>query len=154
MGSRATLDSRLHPPQQTPRQRLATQTCHQHPHGPLAYGIRLQGGERTRLAVDAIRSETARLRAGGEEESALGVQAEGAGYRFGRHVPYGRQTPGGGVYGEARDAVVASVGSKPLTDLLRLRSGTPHTRRRRARASVSCHISPGRRAPNCWKNSC
>jgi hypothetical protein len=79
MGSFATLDSRLHPPQQTPRQRLTTKTCYQHPHGPVAYGISLQGGELTRIAVDSIRSEPARLRAGGEEEFALRVEAEGAG---------------------------------------------------------------------------
>ena len=36
------------------RQRLATKACHQHPHGLLADGIRLEGGELTPLAVDAI----------------------------------------------------------------------------------------------------
>src|SRR5262245_63695316 len=40
---------------------------------------------------------------------ALRVEAKGAGDRFGRHLPEGRQPPGGAVDGEARDAVVAAV---------------------------------------------
>src|SRR3989454_12198099 len=95
--------------QQTSRPTLASQTCHQHPHGPLAHVIRPQGSEFTRITIDPVRGQTVRRRAGGEEEMALRVEAEGAGYRFGRHVPDGRQPPGGDVYCEARDAVVASV---------------------------------------------
>src|SRR5215471_8386655 len=90
---------------------LASQTCYQHPHGPLTHVIRPQERERTRLTIDPVRSQTVRRRAGGEEEMALRVEAEGAGDRFGRHVPEGRQPPGGAVDGEARDAVVAAVWS-------------------------------------------
>jgi hypothetical protein len=73
-------------------------------------GIGCQGRQRARLLVDAVRSQTARRRAGGEDETARGVQTEGAGDRFGRHAPDGGQPPGGGIDGEPRDAVVASVG--------------------------------------------
>ena len=90
---------------------LAYKIRHQHVTGPLAHGISLQGRELTRIAVDSVRGETARLRAGREEKFALGVQAEGTGYSFGRHPSDGRQLPGSGVHGEGRDAVVASVGS-------------------------------------------
>ena len=93
------------------RPSLASKTCHQHPHGPLAHGIRLQGRERTRITIDLVRGQTVRRRASGEEEMALRVEAEGAGDRFSRHVPNGRQPPGGAVDGEARDAVVAAVRS-------------------------------------------
>src|SRR5882724_3597382 len=65
---------------QTSRPTLASKTCHQHPHGPLAHGIRLQGRERTRLPIDPVRGQTVRRRAGGEEEMALRVEAEGTGY--------------------------------------------------------------------------
>src|SRR5947208_16210709 len=84
---------------------------HQYPHWPLAHGIRLQGSESTGIAVDPVRCQSVRLRTGGEKEMALRVQAEGAGPSFGCYVPDGRQPTGGGVYCEARDAVVASVGS-------------------------------------------
>src|SRR2546428_9734835 len=84
---------------------------HQDPHGPLAHGIRLQGRESTGIAVDPVRGQSVRLRAGGEKEMTLRVQAEGAGPIFGCYVPDGRQPTGGGVDCEARDAVVASVGS-------------------------------------------
>src|SRR5262244_4106719 len=83
---------------------------YQDPHGSLAYGIGLQGRERPGLAVDPVRGQAVRLRTGGEQELALRVQAEGAGPGFGGDVPDGRQPTGGGVYGEARDAVVAAVG--------------------------------------------
>jgi len=76
--------------QQTLRPRLASKTCHQHPHGSLTHGIRLQGRERTRLTIGWVRCQTVRLRASSEEEMALRVEAEGAGYRLGRHVPDGR----------------------------------------------------------------
>ena len=95
--------------QQTSRPLLASKTCYQHPHGPLAHVIRPQGSEFTRITIDPVRGQTVRGRAGGEEEMALRVEAEGAGDRFGRHVPDGRQPPGGAVDGEARDAVVAAV---------------------------------------------
>src|SRR5262249_4680242 len=78
--------------------------------GPLAHGIRLQGCESTSIAVDPVRCQAVRLRTGGEQEMALRVQAEGAGPRFSGDVPDGRQPTGGGVDGEARDAVVAAVG--------------------------------------------
>ena len=93
-----------------PSPRLASKRRHQDPHGPLAHGIRLHGRERTGLAVDPVRGQAVRLRPGGEQEMALRVQAEGAGPGFGGDVPEGRQPTGGGVDGEARDAVVASVG--------------------------------------------
>src|SRR5207237_7725383 len=74
------------------------------------HGIRLQGRESTGIAVDPVRGQSVRLRTGGEQEMALRVQAEGAGPSFGCYVPDGRQPTGGGVYCEARDAVVPSVG--------------------------------------------
>src|SRR5499433_3033885 len=92
-----------------PSPRLASQMRHQDPHGPLTHGIRLQGRERTGLAVDPVRGQAVRLRTGGEQEMALRVQAEGAGPGFGGDVSDGRQ-PTGGIDGEARDAVVAAVG--------------------------------------------
>lgn len=90
---------------------LVAKTGYQHPHGPLAHGVSLQGYQLSRLAVDAVGSETARGRAGGEDEMTLRVQTEGTGYRLGRHVRDGRQPPGGGVDGEARDTVVTPVGN-------------------------------------------
>ena len=53
----------------------------------------------------------ARGRTSGENEFALGVQAEGVGDSFGGHLADGRQSSVGGVYGEARNAVVALVGN-------------------------------------------
>ena len=80
---------------------LFSKTRYQHPHGPHAHRIGLQGTKPTRIAVDSVRCETARCRAGGEEEIPLRVQAEGDGYSLRRHLPEGRQPPGGRVYGEA-----------------------------------------------------
>src|SRR5438128_5040701 len=114
--------------QQTSRPTLASQTCYQHPHGPLAHVIRPQGSERTRITTDPVRGQTVRRRASGEEEMTLRVEAEGAGDRFGSHVPEGRQPPGGAVDGEARDAVVAAVRSVqelPRGRDVNLRAGVP-----------------------------
>src|SRR5947199_4247313 len=105
----AVIEARPRNPVRAPR--LVSKMRHQDPHGPLAHGIRLQGRESTGLAVDPVRCQSVRLRTGGEQEMALRVQAEGAGPRFGGDVSDGRQPTGGGVDGEARDAVVPSVGS-------------------------------------------
>ncbi len=107
--------------------RLVPKTCHQHVTGPLAHGISLQGGELTRIAVDLVGGETARLRAGSEEEFALRVQAKGAGYSFSRHLPNGRQPPVS-VNGEPRDAIVSTVRNiqeLPRSGHLNLGAGVP-----------------------------
>src|SRR5215475_14352041 len=93
-----------------PSPRLAAKMRHQDPHGPLSHRIRLQGRERPGLAVDPVRGQAVRLRTGSEQEMARRVQAEGAGPRFGSDLPEGRQPTGGGIDGEACDAVVAAVG--------------------------------------------
>jgi hypothetical protein len=77
--------------------------------GPPPYFVRRQGRQRACLIFDAVRSQTARFRAGGENETARRVQTEVAGDRFGRYVP-DRGQPPGGVNGKSRDAVVASIG--------------------------------------------
>ena len=59
--------------------------------------------------MDTIRRQPTRRRTGGKDELARRVQTKGTRDRFGRHVPQGRQLPGGGVDGEPRQAVVAAV---------------------------------------------
>ena len=71
----------------------------------------------------------ARGRTSGEDEFALWVQAEGVGYSFGGHLADGRQSSVGGVYGEARNAVVAPVGNVqefPRSGNLNLGAGVPY----------------------------
>ncbi len=111
-----------------PREKLTSKTCYQHPPGPLAHGICLQGGKLTRIAVNTVRGEAARRRAGGEDEFAIRVEAEGVGYSLGRHLSDCRQAPVGCVYGEARDAVVAPIGNIqefPRRGDLNLGAGVP-----------------------------
>src|SRR6202008_961583 len=88
---------------------LIPETGYEHRGGSLAHGISGQGSQRPGLTVDAVRSQASGGRADGEDQLALRVQTEGAGDRFGGHLPDRSQTPGGVVYGETRDAVVSAV---------------------------------------------
>src|SRR5580704_7566532 len=74
--------------------RLIAEAGRQHRRGSLPHGIGSQWRQRTRLVIDAVRCQSARCRAGGEEETAGGVEPEGAGDRFGGHMPDGGQMPG------------------------------------------------------------
>ena len=107
---------------------LVTKTCCQHRRGALAHRVCRQGRQHARLAVDAVRRQTAGCRAGGEDEMVCRVETEGTGHRFRRGMPDRRQTPVGGVNGEPRDAVVASVADKeetPRRSEVNLGAGVP-----------------------------
>jgi hypothetical protein len=111
-----------------PQKPLVTKPCCQHRRWPLAHGIDRQGRQRARLTVDAVRSQPAGRRPGGEDEIARRVETEGTGDRFGRDVPDARQMPGDGVDGEPRDAVVAAVGhiqELPRSREVNLGAGVP-----------------------------
>ena len=77
--------------------------------GALAHAIGRQRGQHTRFAIDAVRRQAARRRAGGEQEIPGRVETEGARNRFGRYVSDRRQMTGGGVHGEPGDAVMAAI---------------------------------------------
>ena len=76
--------------------RLIAETGGQHPHGTLAHGVGLQGRERARRLIDAVRRQTARCRPRGVDELPVRVQVEGAGHRLGRNLAERRQPPIGG----------------------------------------------------------
>src|SRR5438552_7191396 len=62
-----------------PSPRLASKRRHQDPHGPLTHGIRLQGRERTGLAVDPVRGQAVRLRTGGNRKWPSGSRLKALG---------------------------------------------------------------------------
>ena len=54
--------------------RLIAEAGRQHRRGSRAHGIGCQWRQRTRLGIDAVRRQPARCRAGGEKETAAGVE--------------------------------------------------------------------------------
>ena len=80
---------------------LVPETGYEHRGGPLAHGISGQGSERPDMTIDTVRSQASGGRAGGQDKLALRVQTEGAGDRFGGHLPDRSQTPRGLVYSKS-----------------------------------------------------
>src|SRR5437588_12686334 len=88
---------------------LASELSDKHSRGPLTDHLGRQRGQRPSLAVDAVRGEPTRCRAGGEHEIPRGIEREGAGDRLSWYVTGAGQLTAGGIDREPGDAVVPSI---------------------------------------------